>query len=242
MDMTGARRQRRQPHGGPALPASGGGAMDEAVSFILRPDEAAGRSLPLVLLTAPTGADERLDMHRRMIAAYAGCSPASVSLAAAATGAPLPFARPGAMPLFLSRSVSGGCTALAVAGERVGVDVAREDGGPLPFAALSLPDRQEIADCPDEISRRRLFMRIWAAKEAYLKAVGTGLSRDPATISIRQAESARPRATDPEDALTALRAGFRLWEHGDGEMTALKGDGALPVLPEGAILCLCRIG
>jgi 4'-phosphopantetheinyl transferase len=219
--------------------------MDEPVSFILRPDEAAGQTLPLVLLAAPMAASARLDLHRRMVAAFAGCPAENVLLATGDSGEPLPFSPARAGRLFLSRSASGGCTALALAREPVGVDVAREDGGPLPFDVLSLPDRQEFAACPDEASRRRLFMRIWAAKEAYLKALGTGLMRDPATVSIRGADRIDPRAVDAEDARQGLRARFRLWASLDSGADAgqadAKEEGALPVLPEGAILCLCRI-
>lgn len=219
--------------------------MDEPVSFILRPEEAAESPLPLVLLAAPASASERLDLHRRMVAASAGCLVDGVSLAASGTGAPLPFSQAEAEPLFLSRSASGGCTALVLAREPVGVDVAREDGGRLPFAVLSVPDRQELAACPDEASRRRLFLRIWAAKEAYLKSIGTGLLRDPATIAIAQAASTKPRVVDPDNPATALRARLRLWTSSGNESDAgeagSKQHDALTVLPEGAILSLCRI-
>lgn len=204
--------------------------MIEDVSFVSEAGEAAGLKPPVVLLAPPLPRMARLDLHRRLVAAVAGLPPDMIPLPADANGAPLPIARAGG-ELFLSRSASGGCTALAVARERVGIDVACEDGGPLPFAALSLPERQDLGACADETQRRRLFLRIWAAKEAYLKALGTGLLRDPASVSILRADATRPRVLDVLEPEAGLRAGLRVWEHG--------GPAGLPA---GAVLCLCRIG
>jgi phosphopantetheinyl transferase len=204
--------------------------MNETAGFIARAEEAAGRGLPLVLVAPPLAAAARLDLHRRMIAAFAGLPPETIPLASDAADAPLPFVRAGREALHLSRSIAGGCTALALATQPVGIDVALEDGGPIPFAALSVPERQDLAVCATETERRRLFLRIWTAKEAYLKALGTGLQRDPASIAVMTNQGGHLRIVDPSAPNASRRAQLSIWD-----------DGALPVLPTGAVLCLCVI-
>jgi 4'-phosphopantetheinyl transferase len=68
-------------------------------------------------------------------------------------------------------------------GERIGVDV--EIVRPLdpPDAALHPQERARLAAMSDA-ARLAAFYEIWTAKEAYVKALGAGLRRDPALIDV----------------------------------------------------------
>jgi 4'-phosphopantetheinyl transferase len=74
--------------------------------------------------------------------------------------------------------------ACALALAPIGVDIEIADGGEIPWKALH-PD--EVAALRDAApaERERLFLRIWAAKEAYGKALGEGLRREPSGFAVR---------------------------------------------------------
>jgi 4'-phosphopantetheinyl transferase len=80
-------------------------------------------------------------------------------------------------PLHFSLSHGGDLVLVAVAGTPVGVDV---EAVPDEQVAVDLSTRlhpgeqREIAAAPD---LRTAFARMWTRKEAYLKGIGTGLSR-----------------------------------------------------------------
>ncbi|MHC0431224.1 4'-phosphopantetheinyl transferase family protein [Streptomyces sp. O3] len=85
-------------------------------------------------------------------------------------------------PLHFSLAHSHGMAVVAVSHTVVGVDVER-----LPRAetvevcapSLHAGEQTELRGLATE-ERRAVFGRMWTRKEAYLKALGTGLSRDPA--------------------------------------------------------------
>ncbi|MFE5580133.1 4'-phosphopantetheinyl transferase family protein [Kitasatospora sp. NPDC056531] len=87
------------------------------------------------------------------------------------------------LPLHFSLSHSSAVALIGVATTPLGVDVER-----LPRAetidvctgALHPQEQAELADHDAESERAEAFGRIWARKEAYLKGIGTGLSRSPA--------------------------------------------------------------
>ena len=88
-------------------------------------------------------------------------------------------------PLDVSLSHAGGWIAVATSQRgRVGVDVEtlREPSPSLARRCLSAPELAWLAQEP-EVSGLR-FLRLWTAKEAYLKATGVGLSVDPRDISL----------------------------------------------------------
>ncbi|MGX2998284.1 4'-phosphopantetheinyl transferase family protein [Streptomyces sp. JNUCC 64] len=123
---------------------------------------------------------------RRLLAAYTGLPPGGVTL----TRAPCPLCggphgRPvldrSPVPLHFSLSHSHGLTVVAVSDAPVGVDVERVPAAPTAEAtlpALHPGERAELRGLPPHALPPALA-RLWTRKEAYLKALGTGLGRDP---------------------------------------------------------------
>lgn len=89
-------------------------------------------------------------------------------------------AGPDGPPQF-SLSHGSGMVLVAVASATVGADVERTprlDTVEMCGPALHPGERAELAANPPE-ARRRVFGQVWTRKEAYLKGLGTGLSREP---------------------------------------------------------------
>lgn len=85
---------------------------------------------------------------------------------------------------FISVSGRENWAAFALASGPIGIDLEPlEPAGEIPSAVLTPAERRRI-DAEPEPRRGRSFLRVWTAKEAYLKALGTGLWRDPAQITI----------------------------------------------------------
>lgn len=85
------------------------------------------------------------------------------------------FGRPGAPGVEFNLSHTDGIVVLAVAAERVGVDVERIKQVDLNDYATALTDRERerIASSPDPAAA---FFALWTAKEAAVKADGRGMS------------------------------------------------------------------
>ncbi|MDI3389974.1 4'-phosphopantetheinyl transferase superfamily protein [Streptomyces sp. B-S-A8] len=123
---------------------------------------------------------------RRVLAAYTGCAPAEVAFVREPCsgcgdlhGRPV-LAGPAGQPQF-SLSHTKGLVLIAVAAERVGVDVERVPGAEVVeqcTPSLHPGEAVEVGAAPPD-GRRAAFGQIWARKEAYLKGLGTGLNRDP---------------------------------------------------------------
>lgn len=124
---------------------------------------------------------------RRLLGDYLGTAPHEVRfLREPCPGCGGPHGRPAVVhqgpPLHFSLAHSHGMALIGVAGRVLGVDVQRLPGARTVAnvgQVLHPLERAELAACrPQE--RRRLFGRFWTRKEAYLKALGTGLSRGTA--------------------------------------------------------------
>lgn len=118
---------------------------------------------------------------RVLLAGRLGCPPQTIDIARDAQGAPHVVAPP--TSLHVSFSSRGNLCAIALAQTPVGVDLEVLDA-PFepPWRALHEGERRRIAasDSPHES-----FMAVWTAKEAWLKAQGVGLLREPSEIEIR---------------------------------------------------------
>ncbi|MEU1224230.1 4'-phosphopantetheinyl transferase family protein [Streptomyces microflavus] len=100
----------------------------------------------------------------------------------------------GGPPLHFSLAHSRGLIAVAVAPRVIGVDVERLPSPETVEAcarALHPGEQAELAAAPPG-ERRAHFGRLWTRKEAYLKALGTGLSRHPRTDYLGSDLSRRP--------------------------------------------------
>ncbi|MBL9027776.1 MAG: 4'-phosphopantetheinyl transferase superfamily protein [Myxococcales bacterium] len=91
-------------------------------------------------------------------------------------------------PVFFNLSHSGDWIVLALADAEVGVDVelAREDVDVLEIAKVVFTSREleELDALEPGGEQRRAFYRLWARKEAVLKAWGTGFSLDAKRVHV----------------------------------------------------------
>ncbi|MDG4861665.1 4'-phosphopantetheinyl transferase superfamily protein [Streptomyces sp. T-3] len=136
---------------------------------------------------------------RRVLAAYTGRAPEEVAFVREPCagcgelhGRPA-LDGPAGWPQF-SLSHTRGAVLIAVASDRVGVDVERSPGAEI--VALCTPSLHPGEAVEVEAvgldGRRAAFGRIWARKEAYLKGLGTGLNRDPKADYLGADPSRRP--------------------------------------------------
>ena len=119
---------------------------------------------------------------RRVLARYTPDEPADLRFGIAEQGKPFLLAPDGTPDLRFSLAHSGGLALVAVAaGQEVGVDVEAER--PLPDVLrlarrVAAPHEHDALAACDADEQRRAFFRLWVAKEAVLKARGTGLHAD----------------------------------------------------------------
>jgi 4'-phosphopantetheinyl transferase len=115
---------------------------------------------------------------RLVLSRYCDASPQRLRFARAAGGKPMLASNPGESPVHFNLTHSGGRALLAVsrAGE-VGVDLeaAREDVDTVSLADRFFCDAERVAIAAAPL-RAEAFFRHWVAKEAVLKACGTGLA------------------------------------------------------------------
>ncbi|MEL7060979.1 MAG: 4'-phosphopantetheinyl transferase superfamily protein [Acidobacteriota bacterium] len=154
------------------------------------------------LLSAPEqvrAARFRRETHRRrfefahgglrsVLSAYLERSPEGLRFDAGPGGKPFLVRSPGDLELCFNLSHSADLALLAVtAGREVGVDVERLDPktetGRLARRFFA-PEERDALERGE--ARRRLddFFRVWTLKEAYLKAVGTGLGRSLSSFAV----------------------------------------------------------
>jgi 4'-phosphopantetheinyl transferase len=126
---------------------------------------------------------------RRVLSAYTGIAPGELPLAREPCSCGRgggQHGRPvlaGSRPLVqFSLSHSHGVVLIAVARERVGVDVQRVPSARTTercIPELHPREQAELNALPDE-DRPLAFGELWSRKEAYLKGLGSGLTRSPA--------------------------------------------------------------
>jgi 4'-phosphopantetheinyl transferase len=118
-------------------------------------------------------------LMRELLGWHAGLAPAAVRLALGTHGRPELAEAQRRGPLSFNLSHTEGLLALAVARAPVGVDVERfaTDPEPLSLARqVCSPEEQRALEACGPEERRVRFQRMWALKEAYIKARGLGLS------------------------------------------------------------------
>lgn len=110
-----------------------------------------------------------------------------------------PLGRPVAgSPVDLSLSHGGGWVAAAASRQgRVGVDVeaSRPVSPALARRCLSAAEVVWLERASGDGERQDRFAQLWTAKEAYLKAIGTGLGVDPRSVTI-DCRAPTPRLAD----------------------------------------------
>jgi 4'-phosphopantetheinyl transferase len=187
-----------------------GGASTAAVGTVLSRDEisrwrsfAAVEPANLYLLS------------RLMLYVLTHCHPSIAPLgwcfAVEATGRPRIDAVPGTVGLHFSISHCQRAVAIAVASvEGIGVDVESTDvDAGMATALLGQLHTSEVQELPRQRSdalNTRHMLGLWTLKEAYLKAIGTGLSVPPKTIAFDRLNRLMPECRLPPE-----NAG-RLWD------------------------------
>ena len=157
-------------------------------------------------------------MAQRIIARQLGVPSAAATIGHDALGRPL-LERPGGTKLHLSLATRAGLVAVALAERPVGIDVELVDlARPPPLAALHREEAAMLLGLP-ESARPLAFARLWSAKEAYVKALGTGFVRSPDSFAITLTTPERFAVTDV--VLGSTRQGMgRTIENGGQEILA----------------------
>jgi phosphopantetheinyl transferase (holo-ACP synthase) len=102
--------------------------------------------------------------------------------------------------LNVSSASRGSIAALALAAEPVGVDIETVAlDADIPWNVLHPRERAALAELP-EPSRCEAFLRIWTVKEAYLKALRLGLTREPSSFAVAIDSDGSPAIEDATGA------------------------------------------
>ena len=150
----------------------------------------------------------RRGMARRIVARQLGCREEDVAIAHDAAGRPL-LDLPRETGLHLSLATRAGIVAVGLARQPLGVDVEQVDEQAAPPRDLLHPDERRALAEVDTTQRARSFARLWAAKEAYVKALGSGFRRAPESFAVSLLSETAFRVTDasaPTNSIGVLRA------------------------------------
>lgn len=119
---------------------------------------------------------------RRLVAERLAVAPAEVEVGHDQNGAPRVL-RPDA-GLYVSVSGRADFCAIALASSPIGVDIEPLEPATEPvWSALHAREAALLRPLPGH-AQGEAFLRLWTAKEAYLKALGTGFTREPAAIAV----------------------------------------------------------
>jgi len=142
---------------------------------------------------------------REILGAYRRRPPGGLEFALGAHGKPALVAADDAEPLHFNLAHSGDHLLVGIARQPLGVDleVLRPDRHFLRLAGrFFAPAELHALRSVDEAARPEAFYNAWTRKEAYLKALGTGLSVPLATFEVALVPGERARMIrvhDPED-------------------------------------------
>lgn len=136
------------------------------------------------LFSTPARGAARL-WRRRLLRALAArcldCPPQVLDIVRSPQGAPS-IAAP--RRLCVSQSARAGWTLIGLCEHPLGVDLEPDIPAPLPLEVLH-PAEARAIEALDQADRPLAFTRIWTVKEATLKALGHGLTEDPASLETR---------------------------------------------------------
>jgi phosphopantetheinyl transferase len=134
------------------------------------------------------GAERRHEALRAFCAQNLRVEPERVTLARDARSAPLLLLDGTEAGWRISSASRENIALFGLAREKIGVDVelaapAFDPTMEIPWNVLNERETAALRGLPDSL-RAEEFLRLWTAKEAYLKALGLGLRREPAEICI----------------------------------------------------------
>lgn len=160
----------------------------------------------------------RRETARELIARQLGLPLAAIAIGHDGKGRPVLTGRHGE-GLHLSLATRSGLVAVALARRPVGVDVERVDGVAAPPLEVLHPEEAAMLRGLPKESRPLAFARLWAAKEAYVKALGTGFLRAPESFAVTLSAEDRFAVVDPVNPGAAEGTG-RTIENGGQEILA----------------------
>ena len=160
----------------------------------------------------------RRSLARTVLAHQFGLTEGAVEIGHEPAGRPL-ITAPQGCGLHMSLATRSGLVAIALAHRPVGVDVEQiAPASELPLAVLHPEERRWLEGLPAS-ARPLAFARLWSAKEAYVKALGTGFTRAPESFAVRLDEGERFTVIDAQRG--GHSSGFaRLIENGGHESMA----------------------
>ncbi len=126
----------------------------------------------------------------------------------------------------ISSASRGDIALFGLARDKIGVDIELPSSAEPAWNVLHEKEKAALRELPAEL-RAPEFLRLWTAKEAYLKALGLGLRREPSEICIfAQANTFRVLDREREVALREAR----LWRETTGQRQSLCACVVLPDL------------
>jgi 4'-phosphopantetheinyl transferase len=160
----------------------------------------------------------RRSLARKVLAHQFGLADDAVEIGHEPDGRPLIVA-PHGTGLHLSLATRAGLVAVALAHRPVGVDVEQVALASEPPLAALHPDERSWLEGLPAAARPMAFAQLWSAKEAYVKALGTGFARAPESFAVRLDGAERFTVGDEQDGRHAT--GFiRLTKNGGHETMA----------------------
>lgn len=166
----------------------------------------------------PERSELRRSLARKLLARQFGLADTAIEIGHEPAGRPL-ILRPRGSGLHLSLATRSGLVAIALAHRPVGVDVERVAlASEPPLAVLHPSERRWLEGLPAP-ARPLAFARLWSAKEAYVKALGTGFAREPESFSV-QIDGAERFAVNDEQTDRRADGILRLTKNGGHESMA----------------------
>ncbi len=155
---------------------------------------------------------------RRIMARQLGCREGDVVIDHDKAGRPF-LALPSARALHLSFATRAGVVVTGLAQHPVGVDVEHVDPAAVPPLDLLHPEERRFLAAAAPAFRPLAFARLWAAKEAYVKALGTGFTRPPESFCVSLLSGDHFSVRDPRHR-TERQGALRLMKNGGQDVLA----------------------
>lgn len=166
----------------------------------------------------PERSELRRSLARKLLARQFALAEAAVEIGHEPAGRPL-ILRPRGTGLHLSLATRSGLVAVALAHRPVGIDVERVALANEPPLAVLHPSERRWLESLAAPARPLAFAQLWSAKEAYLKALGTGFFRAPESFFV-QLDGADGFAVSDEQGIGHARGFVRLTKNGGHEIMA----------------------
>lgn len=177
------------------------------------------RRLPTTLTAARLTPSQRAALPVRLVADILGVPPHAVLIEKAEGHRPV-VKQPLGSGLFLSMARRRSFTAVALAATQVGVDVELVDPeGDIPWNVLHSREATMLGQ-QDGPARDAAFARLWSLKEAYVKALGIGLFREPSSFAVSFVDGERAAFNDPLAPARVAEA-ETVWRTDDGARAAV---------------------